>query len=80
MDSQEKVFYKGSDVTVTQSRFLSGNKTYAMRNISSVEVGLIKAKKKGAILLVLLGILALLFEPTGRCNNNSVRNCMVHFQ
>ena len=32
----DKVFLKDSNVLVTQSRFVAGGKTYAMRNISSV--------------------------------------------
>ena len=33
---EEKVFYQGAHVTVTQSRFIVGSETFAMRNITSV--------------------------------------------
>lgn len=64
MEEQEKVFFQTTDVTVTQSRFLAGRKTYAMRNISSVEVGQIKAKKTGATILIIVGIVLLMPEGT----------------
>lgn len=64
MEEQEKVFYQSPDVTVTQSRFLAGGKTYAMRNISSVEVGRIKARKRGAKFFIIIGILFLIAEST----------------
>ena len=53
---QEKVFYQDSNVTITQSRFISGGKTYAMSNISSV--ALFKKTKSRAfqILLIVIGV------------------------
>ena len=57
----ESTFYQDSRVTVTQSRFVTQAKTYAMRNISSVHVFEIIKSKTKAMLLVLFGI-ALLFS------------------
>lgn len=52
----EKNFYQDSTVTVTQSRFIVSGKTYAMRNISSVHVSKIEPSKKGAIIIILIGL------------------------
>lgn len=60
MEEQENVFYECPAVTVTQSRFLAGGKTYAMRNISSIEVGRIKARKRGAKFFIFIGVLFLI--------------------
>ncbi|MAB38696.1 MAG: QacE [Aequorivita sp.] len=59
---QEKMFYQDSTVTVTQSRYIAGSKTYAMRNISSVSLFKIDKSRTGAILLLIVGILLLFFE------------------
>jgi hypothetical protein len=61
----EKTFYQDSDVMVTQSRFIVGGKTYAMRNISSVHVGKIEPSRVGAGLLLLFGML-LCFSDSSR--------------
>lgn len=53
----ERTFYQDPNVMVTQSRFIVGGKTYAMRNISSVHVGKIEPSRIGAGLLLLFGIL-----------------------
>lgn len=52
----ETTFYQDSTVTVTQSRFVTQSKTYAMRNISSVHIFEIVKSKMKAILLILMGI------------------------
>lgn len=52
----ETTFYQDSTVTVTQSRFVTQSKTYAMRNISSVHIFEIVKSKMKAILLILIGI------------------------
>jgi len=57
---QEKVFLQDSNVTVTQSRFVSGGKTYAMRNISSVSLHKIEKSRMGPILIIILGIVFLI--------------------
>lgn len=52
----ETTLYQDSTVTVTQSRFVTQSKTYAMRNISSVHIFEIVKSKMKAILLILMGI------------------------
>ena len=58
----EKVFYQDSNVTITQSRFVSQSKTYAMRNISSVTNFQIKKSRLLQILLILVGVMCMLTE------------------
>ncbi|MFN1218414.1 DUF6232 family protein [Chryseobacterium kwangjuense] len=58
----ETTFYKDLNVTVTQSRYVTQSKTYAMRNISSVHVfEIIKSKKLPAVLII-IGLLLLFSE------------------
>lgn len=52
----ETTFYQDSSVTVTQSRYITQSKTYAMRNISSVHIFEIEKSKAPPILFILLGI------------------------
>lgn len=52
----ETTFYQDSLVTVTQSRYITQSKTYAMRNISSVHVFEIEKSKVNPILMILFGI------------------------
>lgn len=52
----ETTFYQDSLVTVTQSRYITQSKTYAMRNISSVHVFEIVKSKVTPILMILFGI------------------------
>lgn len=52
----ETTFYQDSSVTVTQSRYITQSKTYAMRNISSVHVFEIEKSKVVPVLMILLGI------------------------
>lgn len=59
---QEKNFYQDNNVTVTQSRYIAGSKTYAMRNISSVSIFKIDKSRTGAILFLVMGILLLIPE------------------
>ena len=54
---EEKIFYQNGSVTVTQSRFIAGSVTYAIRNISSVQVGVNKASRTLQILLIILGVI-----------------------
>ncbi|KQM79046.1 hypothetical protein ASE74_00235 [Pedobacter sp. Leaf216] len=56
----EVTFYQDINVTVTQSRYVTNSKTYAMRNISSVHIfEIIKSKTLPAIMIV-IGTLMLL--------------------
>lgn len=55
----EVTFYQEGNVIVTQSRFVTASKTYAMRNISSVFLYEIVKSRKLPIALVVIGILML---------------------
>lgn len=55
----EVVFYQDNTVKVTQSRFITFSKTYAMRNISSVHVFEIVKSRKLPVLLLFIGIFML---------------------
>lgn len=57
-------FYQDGFVTVTQARFVTQSKTYAMRNISSVHLFEIVKSKKLAVLLVIIGVLLMIGEET----------------
>lgn len=52
----ETTFYQDSFVKVTQSRYITQSKTYAMRNISSVHVFEIEKSRVTPILMMLIGI------------------------
>ncbi|CEJ67771.1 hypothetical protein BN1195_00047 [Chryseobacterium oranimense G311] len=63
MENQnETKFYQDGFVTVTQSRFVTQSKTYAMRNISSVHVFEIIKSKTKAVLMIIFGLLFLFFK------------------
>jgi multisubunit Na+/H+ antiporter MnhC subunit len=55
----EITFYKDMNVTVTQSRYITHSKTYAMRNISSVHIFEIIKSKKLPVLMIIIGLLLL---------------------
>jgi|ERR1035437_124585 hypothetical protein len=59
----EKIFYQDNNVTITQSQFIAGSKTYAIRNISSASNYEIKKSKTGAILLLVIGFFLSIPEP-----------------
>jgi hypothetical protein len=61
----EKIFYQDNNVVVTQSRFVSSGKTHAMRNISSVSNCRIVKSKSPAIVLCLIGIIAMFIGGKG---------------
>jgi hypothetical protein len=66
METQiERTFLQDSNVQVTNSRFVAGGKTFAMRNISSVSVHHIPKSKIGPMLLMLLSVAVLLTGDTG---------------
>lgn len=60
--SGEYVFFKGSDVTVTSSRFIVSSQTYAMSGVTAV-----KAYEKGPNRLppIILGVLGVLAMSSG---------------
>jgi len=51
----EKTYYQDENVLITQVRFVTNGKTYAMRNISSVQLG--KVSPSGGLfwILILMG-------------------------
>ncbi|WP_153396626.1 DUF6232 family protein [Chryseobacterium vaccae] len=55
----ELTFYQDGFVTVTQSRYVTESKTYAMRNISSVHVFEIIKSKTKAVLMIIFGLFLL---------------------
>lgn len=58
----EKIFYNDEDVTITQSRYVTNTKTYAMRNISSVAIFEVSQNYSLQIILLLLGLVMLVVE------------------
>lgn len=63
-NQNETQFYKDSKVTVTQSRYVTDSKTYAMRNISSVHVFEIVKNRSLPIAMIIIGGLMLLGDGT----------------
>ncbi|MEH3113754.1 DUF6232 family protein [Pedobacter terrae] len=61
----EFTFYQDGNVTVTQSRFVTNSKTYAMRNISSVHIFEIIKSKTLPITMIIIGVL-MLFSDASR--------------
>ena len=64
--NNEKIFFKQGNVLVSQFRLVIGDKTYVMRNISSVSTAsdcLIKRPSK-LLYKILIGIAFLLLLPT----------------
>lgn len=53
---QERVFFQDSNVTITQSRYIANGTTYAMRNISSVDVFKVPLKYTAETILIILGV------------------------
>ena len=67
MESQlqnEITFYQDVNVTVTQSRYVTNSKTYAMRNISSVHTFEIIKNRTLPIVMVIIGLLMLFSESS----------------
>jgi len=59
---EETLFYKDYNVTVTQSRYVTNSKTYAMRNISSVHVFEIVKNHTLPVLLIIVGAIMLITD------------------
>lgn len=53
----EEIFYQDRGITVTNARFVTTQKTYALRNISSVHAATIPPNRTYPTLLCLLGLL-----------------------
>jgi hypothetical protein len=57
----ENVLFKRGDVTVTNSRFIVGSQTYAIRNITSVKVEKLDSNEQQPGLWIFLGVIGVLF-------------------
>ena len=51
----EHIYFQQNGITVTNSRFIVGNQTFAMRNVSSVQAVRYNASKGGSITLLTIG-------------------------
>lgn len=60
----EVTFYQDSQVTITQARFVTNSKTYAMRNISSVHLFVIVKSKKLPVVMIIIGAALLLSDDS----------------
>jgi hypothetical protein len=60
----EIIFYQDTQIKVTQSRFITNSKTYAMRNISSVHVFEIVKSRTFPVLLLIAGVLMVFSDAT----------------
>ncbi len=56
----EHVFFQGAGVTVTNTRFVAGGRTFAVSGITSVSLSKIAPQRKGPIAAGVLSILLLL--------------------
>jgi hypothetical protein len=61
-ETNEKVFLKDSNVTVTQSRLIVDGKTFPIRNISSVAKQTITRNRLSEILIMVIGVLCVIIE------------------
>lgn len=60
----EKIFFQEKKVTVTQSRYIIEDKTFVVRNISSVSLDKVIKSRIGALILIIAGItIFFLWEP-----------------
>ncbi len=57
MENNEKVIFEENEISVTKSRYIVNDKTYVIRNISSVSVFKIIAHYSFTILWLLVGLL-----------------------
>jgi hypothetical protein len=55
----EVMFYQDGYVTVSQARFITNSKTYAMRNISSVHIFEIVKSRKWPVIMIVIGFFML---------------------
>jgi hypothetical protein len=62
IEEKEKTLYQNNDVTVTQSRFISGGTTYAIRNISFVRICKIRKDIVTQIFYIVVGIIFIIFS------------------
>ncbi|MCR8560387.1 hypothetical protein KXD93_22225 [Mucilaginibacter sp. BJC16-A38] len=60
----KKMFYQDGNVTVSQARFITNSKTYAMRNISSVYIFEIVKSRKLPVAMIVIGLLMLCYDSS----------------
>ena len=60
---EEKEFFNYEDVKVTNARFVNGNQTYAMSNITSVKSFVQKPSRLGGVIVLLVGLAIALNSP-----------------
>lgn len=53
----EQVYFQQAEVTVTNTRFVVGSQTYAMRNVTSVNIVRYDPSRGGPIALIIIGLL-----------------------
>ena len=58
----EEVYYQQGNITVTNTRFIVGSKTYAMRNITSVTPIKINPSRSTPIFLTIVGVIAAMID------------------
>jgi len=61
-DTQEKIYYEGGEVKVTNARFIVSSQTYAMSGITSVKFYSEKPSKLGPLIAFSIAIIALLSQ------------------
>jgi hypothetical protein len=62
---EEKTFFSGGDVSVTNARFMAKGQTYAMSGVTSVKSFQQNPSRKGPIILGILGLLIMAVGGTG---------------
>ncbi|AZN35133.1 DUF6232 family protein [Iodobacter ciconiae] len=55
----EKIFFNQENVSVSNSRFIVNDQTYAMSNVTSVKSGITEPQRGGSIFLIVIGLLCL---------------------
>lgn len=58
----EKVFFEGGDIKVTNARFISGGQTYAMSNVTSVMSREESPNALGPLLVIAVGLIVFFTE------------------
>lgn len=56
--ASERVYFREEPVLVTNARFVNGNQTFAMRNVSSVTCTTSKSSILAPVIMILIGLVA----------------------
>ena len=73
----EHVYFQQAQVTVTNSRFIVGNQTYAMRNITSVKPVKYNPSRGGPVTVIIIGLLAILIGFGGSSAGSTILGLML---